>query len=272
MTFFEIITLAIADIEKYGYDSQERISYWVKLISESIRDKLIPLPLLNEQLRKALTAKYNQNSRKEQLLKRHFGVKSYVLDMIQPKLHAELQRRIVASANLIRLNREEMIERTLRRFEGWATSIPPGGSKVEDTNEIKETVSKSLKNMSFEERRVMIDQGHKLVSNINDIVATEAGAIAGKWRSHWRQPGYDYRQDHKERDQKIYAIRGNWAIVAGLMNKGEGYTDEQTTPGQEPFCRCDYIYIYGLGKLPEDMLTKKGKNQLKLIKGVISEL
>ncbi len=108
----------------------------------------------------------------------------------------------------------------------------------------------------------MIDQGHKFVSALNDIVAVEGGAIAGKWRSHWKQAGYDYRPDHKERDEKYYAIRGNWALEKGLMNKGEGYTDDITQPGQEIFCRCAYVYIYSLQKLPEDMLTKKGKELL----------
>jgi hypothetical protein len=46
------------------------------------------------------------------------------------------------------------------------------------------------------------------------------------------------------------------------MNKGEGYTDEMSTPGEEVYCRCAYVYIYSLRKLPDEMLTIKGKNLL----------
>jgi hypothetical protein len=80
--------------------------------------------------------------------------------MVKPKLHAELQRRIMSAANLIRLNRADMMNRTLQRFSGWATSVPAGGSKVTDTMEVKNSVSKALKNLPFTERRVMIDQEH----------------------------------------------------------------------------------------------------------------
>jgi hypothetical protein len=71
------------------------------------------------------------------------------------------------------------------------------------------------------------------------------------------------------RNDKIYAIRDNWAIEKGLMNKGAGYTDEMTAPGEEVYCRCNYVYIYGLSKLPEEMLTAKGRAELERIKGLI---
>ena len=107
--------------------------------------------------------------------------------------------------------------------------------------------------------RLQIDQGHKFSNTLNDIIAVDGGAIAAKWKSHYRQPGYDYREDHKERDGNYYAIRGSWAMEKGLMNKGEGYTDDMTMPGEEIFCRCGYTYIYSLRKIPEEMLTSKGK-------------
>jgi hypothetical protein len=91
--------------------------------------------------------------------------------------------------------------------------------------------------MRFDERRVLVDQGHKLISAINRTVAEEGNAIAGTWHSHWRQAGYDYREDHKERDDHVYAIRGNWAIKDGLMKVGPaGYSDEITQAAEEPFC------------------------------------
>ena len=270
MTFYELITAAIADIERYGYDSQNRIDDWLDKIAESARESMTSTAVLEDELRRAFTSTYDRMVGSGRILKNHSGLSAYRLNMIKPKLHAELQRRIMSSSNLIKLNRSEMMNRTMQRFSGWATSVPPGGSKVTDTMEVKNSVSKALKNLPFTERRVMIDQGHKFVSELNRIVARDGGAIAGRWRSHYRQAGYNYRPDHKERDGLVYAIRGNWAIEQGLMNKGESYTDEITAAGEEVFCRCQMIYIYGLGKLPINMLTSKGEAELKRAKGIIN--
>jgi len=114
--------------------------------------------------------------------------------------------------------------------------------------------------LPYSERFVLIDQGHKLVASINDIIAADGGAIAGQWSSRWRQPGYNYREEHKERDGQFFLIRDSWAHRAGLVKKGKaGYVDESTAPGQEPACRCSYKYVYNIRDLPDDMLTAKGK-------------
>jgi hypothetical protein len=164
---------------------------------------------------------------------------------------------------LIRLNHDSSVQKTIQRFAGWATSIPAGGSRVENRTEIKQEVSKSLKQMDFATRRVLIDQGHKLLSSIDAVIAQQTGAIAMMWRSHFRQPGYNARPDHAERDGKVYAIRGNWAMEKGLMNKGAGYADEMTTPAEEPFCRCYGVYLNNLRDLPTEMLTAKGREALE---------
>ena len=145
------------------------------------------------------------------------------------------------------------------------TSIPPGGAAKESIAKAKENILKPTAQEKYEWRRVTIDQGHKLSANIASIVATQNGAIAGKWRSHWRDASYNYRPEHKERDGKIYAIRGNPALAAGLMKVGPaGYLDAITQPGEEVYCRCWVRYIHDISELPEDMLTAKGKKELSL--------
>jgi hypothetical protein len=99
------------------------------------------------------------------------------------------------------------------------------------------------------------------------VIATNSDAIAAEWNSRYKRIGYDYREDHKERDSrltgKVYAIRDNWAIKKGLMKASKaGYTDEMTRPGEEVFCSCTYTYIYALSSLPPEMLTAKGKAAL----------
>ena len=142
--------------------------------------------------------------------------------------------------------------------------MPAGGSRVTDRRETKYDVTKSLKQLPFEERRVIIDQGHKLTSSINDVIAKDGGAIAMRWHSHWREINYDYRKDHKARDEKVYLIRGSWAHEKGFVKPGPaGYLDEITQPAEEPFCRCYGSYIYSVRKLPEDMVTAKGREAME---------
>jgi hypothetical protein len=187
-------------------------------------------------------------------------VARWMVERLRPQLRAELDQRIMASANLIKLNRREEMARTLGRFSGWATSIPKGGTTAADRRAVKEEIRKPLASLPYRERLVLNDQGHKLVASLNDIVAKGNGAIAYVWRSHWRQAGYDYREDHKERDGNVYALRGNWAIERGLMKVGPaGYYDDVTAVGEEVNCRCFVTALYVLRSLPQNMLTGKGR-------------
>jgi hypothetical protein len=108
----------------------------------------------------------------------------------------------------------------LSRFSGWASSIPSADSialtGIQGTmRETAAHIQKAAEKVDYEARRVMIDQNHKLIANIDNVIATSNNAIAAIWHSHWRRPGYDFREDHKERDQLYYLIRGNWAQKTG---------------------------------------------------------
>jgi hypothetical protein len=215
-------------------------------------------------MRRSLKAVYRRLAINGVALKDNKGVSKFSVDMLKPAMRRELDKRILASANLIKLNREEAISTTLRRFQGWATSIPKGGSKALDIRKEKSMIRKPLSKVTFQERRVIIDQSQKFAAALNAVIANENDAIAAVWHSRWRTPGYDYREDHRERDQKIYAIRGNWAIKKGLMKVGKmGYTDDITQPAEEVFCQCRYTYIYSIDYLPDEMLTEKGKQLTK---------
>lgn len=260
MNFHDTIRAAVLDIATHGYDSQARIDQWVQRIEAAARASLTPPDVLEKALRTTLAGVYARMVEGGGLLKTHKGVERFTIDRVKPQLRAELNRRMLVSANLIKLNRQAMINKTVQRFAGWASSVPPGGSEAVDKRETTGEIRKALGQLPFEERRVLTDQGHKLIGDINNIVAVAGGAIAAQWRSHWRQAGYNYREDHKERDGHTYAIRGNWAIEKGLMRKGpDGYTDEITKPGEEVYCRCAYQYLYNLRDLPSDMVTAAGR-------------
>ena len=264
MTFYETITEAIRYFTEHGYEDEDKLRYWTDRIAKALAETATSNEAMMRLLNSNLNAVYRRLVDNAGVMRAHPGVPRFTLERVKQKLRAELDRRIMASANLIKLNRDQMIAQTLRRFSGWATSIPAGGSKIVDKAEVKSDIRKSLASMPFTERRCIIDQGHKLAAAINEVVATDAGAIALEWNSHWRQPGYDYRKDHKERDGEIYLLRDNWAQSKGLVKPGAaGYYDQVTAVGEEVCCRCYARYIYTLRKLPDNMLTSKGRETLK---------
>jgi hypothetical protein len=265
-TFDEVLTMAVADLTDHGFDSPGRVEYWANMLQEAAERVVGPAYKREENLRRGLETIYRRLVERGGLAKRHRGVGRFVLERVRPSLRAELDRRIYAAADLIKLNKERAVESTLQRLKGWATSLPAGGSDVVDKREVKQNVRKALGSLSFEERRVVVDQGHKLVSSLSDILAREGGALAGVWHSHWRQSGYNYREDHRERDSVVYAVRGNWAIAKGLMKAPHGYTDEIEQPGEFVYCRCYYQWIYALRDLPRDMLTARGIDELARVK------
>lgn len=281
MSFFKIITEAINDMIKYGYDNAERIKKWRYLLRNAIMAFLIPEKQLRDEVEQALTNTYRKLTAPNGALEKKIAaakkqnsvtletpteIARFTVEQLTPSMREELDRRIVASANLIEYNREKMIAATLQRFEGWSTSIPKGGVKVETVERKKEktAMKKTLANTRFEERRVIIDQTHKLTAAINDIVNRHEGAIAYKWRSNWRRAGYDYREDHKERDDKIYIIRGTEDDREGLLNPVHGYYDEITAVAVEPYCSCYTVAYFNVYELPPEYQSKKYHDKNKI--------
>jgi hypothetical protein len=273
-TFYQVLSEAVADVSAHGFDSQARIERWMQALKDAAEATLTSRRTMEKMLNDALISIYKRMVDHGGILKYHPGVERFTLQRLKPSLRAELDRRIMASAELIKLNREAAIQKTLQRFSGWSTSIPKGGSDAVDKNKEKKEVRKALASLPFAERRVAIDQGHKLISSISDIIANDGGAIAGRWVSHYKEAGYNFREDHKERalpGQNIFTIRNNWAIKAGYMKVGKaGYTDEVTQPAEEVFCRCRYVWIYNLRDLPDNMITQKGREKLREVRAQIA--
>ena len=273
MSYYEVLTAAIADLTRHGFDSAERVAYWQARLREAAEKSMASTARMQEMLREGLTAIYKRLVDNQGALKVHPGVSRFTLERLRPHLRTELDKRIMMSADLIKLNREQSIQKTLQRFSGWASSIPKGGSKTVDKVDTKSDIRKSLAKLPFEERRVLIDQGHKLTASINEVIASDGGAIAIIWRSHWRQAGYNYRHNHKERDGRVYLLRDSWARRGGLVKPGDaGYYDDITAVAEEPFCRCYGVYVYHLRELSADMLTKKGEKALAEARAKIAAL
>jgi hypothetical protein len=271
--FYQVVSEAINDLIEHGFDSQERLDDWLRRLESAARALLVPRSVLEHALRDGLQRVFARTTTTANLLKVHRGISQYTLEMIKPKLRTELDRRILASASLIKLNREASVQRTLQRFAGWATSIPIGGTDVAERAEVKATVRRGIAGLPFSERLVIHDQGAKLVSAIDEIVSRDGGAIAGIWRHVMEGGGYQARPEHIARNNKVYLIRDSWAKRDGLVKPGPpGYTDEITQPAEEIACRCRYVYLFALRDVPADMLTKKGKEALEDVRHQLARM
>jgi hypothetical protein len=250
-TFNKVITQALKDIATHGY-SPDRLFYWQRLLRASIPESLITHNRLSKSFAVKTAGAIRKNAR-------------FTKANIRPQLYAELDRRIMASADLIKLNREKAIATTLQRFSGWSTSIPHTGTNTIDKLSTKAHIVQPLKSLSFQERRVAIDQGHKLLSNIEEIIAMDSGALAGIWWDNQTDdPSYDGRPEHVARSGKYFIVRDNWAIKQGVMKKTSAYQyyDEVDPVGQAVNCTCQMQWVYSLNKLPTDMLTEKYKGKI----------
>lgn len=262
--YFATITAAVNDLVEHGFDSMERVDYWTGEIRKAAERAHASPERLQQMLSDYLTLIYRRLVDRGEVARYHPGIARFTVDQLRPQLRAELDRRIMAAANLIKLKRAAAMEKTLQRFQGWSTSIPAGGTRNADRAEVKDNIKKALRSHTFEERRVLTDQGHKLTASISEVVAAGGGAIALVWHSHWRQVGYNYREDHKDRDGLVYLMRASWAVERGLVKPGPaGYYDKVTAVAEEPFCRCYAQYLYNLRDLPEDMITQRGREQLE---------
>lgn len=267
--FYETVAAAIKDFAKHGYDSQARLDYWRRLIERAAASSFVSIDEVERDIRKTMTLGYHRMVTQGGLLRRMPQISAYTINRLTPTLQSELNRRIIASIDLIKLNRPVAIAKTVQRFSGWATSVPEGGFPSDIRKgaykyvEVKQDLQKAMTSLPFEERRVIIDQNAKLMSALNTTVAEGGGAIAAIWQSHKHQPGYNGRPDHNKRDEKMFLVRGNWTIEKGLVKKGAGaYTDSIEQPGEFVFCRCSWIYLFNLRDLPTDWLTKKGEDVL----------
>lgn len=265
--FFSTVSAAVTDMVTHGFDSIDRVSFWIDRIRSSAIRNMVPPDVLERNLNETMRAVHRSKVERAGLLKQHPGVSRFTLEKVAPRLRSELDRRIMASADLIKRNREKAIAETLQRFSGWATSIPAGGSDALSRREAATEIRKALVSLPYRERLVATDQSHKFVANLNEILATDAGAIAARWNSHAGEAGYNARPSHAARQGRVYLIRDNWASAKGLVKVGpDGYYDQITAAGEEVNCRCWITYLYALRRLPPDMLTQCGAEELQRVK------
>lgn len=260
--FYSLLLEALQEFAKSGYTSEGALQDWLIRLHAALDYEMPTDAFTRKQLSNALNVVFNREVRTG-IQKRVPGVSRYTIDRVSPTLRAELDRRIYAGVDLIRLNKRAAKEKTLQRFSGWVSSVPTGGSASTAT-EIREAaaeIGKTVRQQKYEARRVAIDQGHKLSAAVAHVVAKQEGAIAGIWHDRGEHDhGYDARPAHLKRSGTLFLIRDSWAMSEGLVRKGGlGYTDEIEQPAELPFCSCWYEFVTSPRGLPEILLTAKGR-------------
>lgn len=258
--FRALVLEALKQFAESGPPSDLKLQDWLARLHYQL-DIDVPTDVETAHLlRDVLTSIYTRDVINGGVEKRVPDVLRYTIDLVEPRLRAELDRRIFAAADLIRINKAQRKAETLRRFAGWITSVPVGGSSTTDLRAAASEIVKPIRQIKYEARRVAIDQGHKLAAAVAHVVSQEAGAIAAIWHDRGEfDRSYDARPEHLKRSGKLFLIRDSWAMNEGLIKRGGPYTDEFEDVGEYPFCSCYYEYISSPGRLPDELLTEKGR-------------
>lgn len=211
-----------------------------------------PIEAIRDLTRRSLSAANRRYLERGGWKRDHPGISIGKVRRLSPLLVAELDRHQSNTLALIEANRVKALADIASRFIGWSSSSSPGGIKG-NREAIKRLITKPIKTAALRERNILRDQNAKLRSSLSDVIAQNSGAIAAMWHSRWHDPGYDYREDHKEFDELVFAIRNSWAHQQGFIAADVGYTDEQEMPAELWNCKCHYKYIYALEDLPSEM-------------------
>lgn len=171
------------------------------------------------EVTKKLDQKFKTES-KTGIYKRH-SVAPYIIATLYLLLQDERDNRKESAIRLVGMRREEMKETVLRRFAGWASSIPVN-REITNKQEVINFISKPVKELAKHEKNIIDDQTRKMVSNMDAIVSHEANAIGYYWHSLFRVPGYNYREEHKhlDLDGKFIILKDSSAYKDGYIKRG----------------------------------------------------
>ena len=128
-TFRKLLMEGLRKFATEGYRSELELQEWVARLHLALEREIPSDEESNRMLATVLGSAYAREL-KSGIFKRVPGVSQYMLDRVAPYLRAELDKRIFASADLIRLRKRAVIDTTLQRFSGWVSSVPPEGPSI----------------------------------------------------------------------------------------------------------------------------------------------
>jgi len=257
----DLLREMIADVSAKGYVSEAQMEGWTDRIRAATEAALGRPAEAREETRDRLRLLFDRFLTRG-VFRRVDGINRFDVSMLAPTLRAELDRRVFAAADLIVVDRDEAVRRTVNRVRGWISSVPPGGTDVLSKVDLRAKLSKGVADHKYHKRFVDTDQGHKLIANVAELVAVGSGAIGGVWHDHGEHDkSYDARKEHLVRSGEFFLIRGSWADEQGLIShRGPiRFYDEVDPVGMKPNCRCWLRYVTSPRRLPPEALTSKGR-------------
>ncbi len=161
------------------------------------------------------------------------------------------------------------LQAMLREF---LEQVPIGGTKDKAIKGKIAEIKKELRSLAKWDRIFYIYKAISFLSEIEYIFVLTKNPLAAIWRygNLDAQGEYQKTYNHQQRDGRVYAIRGSWAIEKGFMKVGPaGYLDEISRPHQEVGCMCSLRWVVNVDDLPDEMITDKGRQELDRMTAVI---
>ena len=112
-TFGRLLAEAIAELSSTGYVSPERVNEWVVKLRNAAEREFGPMERIDDDVRLRMEAVFKNLIDGGKIADYVPGISRLTIGMVKPGLRAELDRRILAAADLIKLNRKQAIEQTL---------------------------------------------------------------------------------------------------------------------------------------------------------------
>jgi len=150
--------------------------------------------------------------------------------------------------------------------------IPIGGSKDKAIKSRIATIKKELRPLAKWDGLFYTYKARSFPVEIEHIFVLAGDPLAAIW--HYSdldaQGEYQKTYNHQQRNGRVYAIRGSWAIEKGLTKVGPaGYLDEASRPGRELGCMCSLQWVTAVRRLPDYMITAKGRSEFDRVTAVI---
>jgi hypothetical protein len=150
--------------------------------------------------------------------------------------------------------------------------VPIGGTKDKAIKSKISEIKKELRPLAKWDRLFYTYKATSFPAEIEYVFVLSGSPLAAIW--HYsdldEQGEYQKTYNHQERDGRVYAVRGSWAVERGLMKVGpSGFLDEISRPGQEVGCMCSLQWVTGIRRLPAEMITNKGRSEVDRVAAVI---
>jgi hypothetical protein len=150
--------------------------------------------------------------------------------------------------------------------------VPTGGTKDKTVKARIVEIKKELRYLAKWDRLFYTYKARSFPAEIEHIFALTGNPLAAVW--HYNnldaQGEYQKTSDHEQRGDRVYAVRGSWAMEKGLMQVGpDGYLDEISIPGRELGCMCSLQWVTSVRRLPGNMITEKGRRELSRVTAAI---